>query len=123
VGGHDVTVGGNRSGFNERRAVQREMEIHQMLDSPRIIRLYGAHFEEEMCEIVMEKAVSSLNDFIHNNKPPIAKNLGMKLHILFDVACGMEYLHSCNIIHRDLKPDNCLVGSDLGYVCGGVPFC
>jgi ElaB/YqjD/DUF883 family membrane-anchored ribosome-binding protein len=46
------------TGFDlkQRKALQREMEIHQALDSPRIIRLYGIHFEEEMCEMVMEKS-------------------------------------------------------------------
>ena len=33
--------------------------------------------------------------------------------VLYGIACGMEYLHSCRIIHRDLKPGNILLDDSL----------
>lgn len=32
--------------------------------------------------------------------------------IIYDILCGLAYLHSCKIIHRDLKPGNILVNND-----------
>merc|ERR1719229_1507970 len=32
--------------------------------------------------------------------------------ILYQLLCGIEYIHSCDVIHRDLKPENILIDSD-----------
>jgi serine/threonine protein kinase len=33
-----------------------------------------------------------------------------------EIACGLEYLHSCGVLYRDLKPENILLTSD-GHIC------
>ncbi len=29
--------------------------------------------------------------------------------VLYQIACGVQYIHSMNLVHRDIKPDNILI--------------
>ena len=50
---------------------------------------------------------------------------------IFQILCGLKYIHSANVLHRDLKPGNLLVNADCelkicdfglarGYTPGGT---
>jgi len=42
--------------------------------------------------------------------------LAERLHVAFDVAAALSYLHGHHVIYRDLKPDN--IGFDIRGTCG-----
>lgn len=41
-----------------------------------------------------------------------------KLTIMYNMLCGLNYLHSANVMHRDIKPANILVNTNCS-----VKFC
>ena len=32
--------------------------------------------------------------------------------LIYQILCGLKYIHSANVLHRDLKPGNLLVNAD-----------
>ena len=37
---------------------------------------------------------------------------------MYNILCGLKYLHSANLIHRDIKPANILLNSDCSVRIG-----
>ena len=76
--------------------------------------LTGIHYPKKgsLPVIVMEKMRYSLSKFV-NSRSIIYWD--KKLSILYDVCCGLQYLHTRNppIVHRDLTPNNILLCSHL----------
>ena len=62
--------------------------------------------------VVMEKLKFSLRNFVESHS---IIHWDKKLSILYDVCCGLQYLHSRNppIVHQDLTPNNILLCSHL----------
>ena len=40
------------------------------------------------------------------------------LKLMYNLLCGMKFMHSAGIMHRDVKPDNILINKN-----GNVMFC
>ncbi len=45
---------------------------------------------------------------------------GVKERILFQLLCGIQYMHTRNLVHRDLKPCNIFMGHDGKLVIGDL---
>ena len=102
----------------------RECYHCSLLRHPNIVRFIGVYYPEMdsvFPVMMMELMEDSLTHYV--KKPNIS--MKMKASILYDVAFGLNYLHTYNppIIHRDLSPNNILLSrdcvakiSDLGVV-------
>ena len=91
----------------------RECYHCSVLRHPNIVRFVGVYYPKRNSlfpVMVMELMAESLTHYV--KKPDIS--MKMKASILYDVAFGLNYLHSYNppIIHRDLSPNNILMSRD-----------
>ena len=82
----------------------READILEEIDSPYIVKFYGAMITDEYyCSVTEFAPCGSLEDILKGKVSPV-----MRIKFLRDISHGMTYLHQNSIIHRDLKPGNVL---------------
>ncbi|KAF4531697.1 hypothetical protein B566_EDAN012516 [Ephemera danica] len=61
--------------------------------------------------LVFEHVEQDLATYIERCPPPGLSSNKIK-DLMFQILCGVDFLHSHRIVHRDLKPQNILVTSD-----------
>ena len=94
------------------KRIMREVEIITKTNNENIISLKEIILNENYDDLYM------VMDYMESDLRKVTKSttfLGsehVKL-IMYNLFCGIEYLHSCQIIHRDLKPGNILINEDL----------
>lgn len=92
----------------------REIAILSELEDDRVVKLIDvcvpddmAHFSElylvlELCDSDFKKLLR-LPEFLTENHVTT---------LMYNMLCGLKYVHSAGIYHRDLKPANCLANRD-----------
>ncbi|MGH9676974.1 MAG: serine/threonine protein kinase, partial [Candidatus Acidiferrum sp.] len=92
----------------------REAKSCALLNHPNIVRGIAAGQDEEtgkhymVLEFVDGPSAQALLE-AHGPMP-----VGDAVHLVLDIARGLEHAHSRNVVHRDIKPDNILItGSGL----------
>ena len=92
----------------------REIKILRMLQHVNVISLREIlppvdpqRFDDLL--IVFEFVETDLQKLIHSDQPFSNDHVQ---YFLYQLLCGVKYIHSGHIIHRDLKPANILVNSD-----------
>jgi len=97
---------------HDTRRLLREVKLLRYLSNHRnVIRLFDVLTPKDLqtfqhLYLVFEYAPSDLRKVYRSQA-----NL-TELHIqtiIYNLLCGVKYLHSANVIHRDLKPANVLV--------------
>jgi eukaryotic-like serine/threonine-protein kinase len=79
------------------------------VDHPAVVRVYTVYPDHDPPFIVMERARGRvLSSILAGGRLPVARTL----HILRQVASGLDALHAASIVHGDVKPANILVEDD-----------
>ena len=103
------------------RKFKNECRILSQLEHSNVVKFEGVHFgrDENDISLIMERLHCDLADFVKKNPDT---RLCDRLHILYDVTKGLEYLHSQSppLIHRDLTAPNVLLTEDLTAKIGDL---
>jgi len=106
----------------EETLFRRELEVHQNLAHPNILRFLSWFHDETRIYLVLEYAPGG-NLFDHLRKQPNGRfNERVAAQYVAQMAEALKYMHNKNVMHRDIKPENILLGlhneiklADFGY--------
>lgn len=92
----------------------REVCILRCLNHPNIVKIREILLPSNFADfnelyIVLEHAQSDLKKLV---KSPLHLEHEHIKQIVYNILCGMNYMHSANILHRDLKLANILLNDD-----------
>lgn len=92
----------------------REVCILRYLNHPNVVKLREILLPPEISYfnelfVVMEHAQSDIRKLLKSAAHLEADHLQL---IIYNILCGMKYIHSANVLHRDLKPANILINDD-----------
>lgn len=93
----------------------REIMILKSLSHPNVVKILESPKLRETAELnevsmVMEYAQNDLRKFLRSSTYLTSASIRV---IVYNILCGMNFIHSANIIHRDLKPANILINPNL----------
>ncbi|KAG8959587.1 hypothetical protein FRC03_007747 [Tulasnella sp. 419] len=88
-----------------RKALRREMKIWQPLDHPNIVPFLGFSIPPDVSPSLISPWHTNGNVMKYIGLNPLAN----RTEILYNLICGLAYLHSLGIVHGDIKAENALV--------------
>lgn len=77
-------------------------------DHSNVIRYFCSQEKNKFLYIALELCSASLEDLIEKKKDDLNVDIEVS-QILYQIANGVNHLHSLKIVHRDIKPQNILV--------------
>uniref|UniRef100_A0A803LCW9 Protein kinase domain-containing protein n=1 Tax=Chenopodium quinoa TaxID=63459 RepID=A0A803LCW9_CHEQI len=91
--------------------VKKEIRLLNMLDSPRVIRLYDVLYTEDYACLVLEYAPNG--DFLTYLTSRNLMSEAEARPYFLQLISGVEYLHQKMVAHRDLKLENLLIDGNF----------
>jgi len=108
----------NRDVFNnvaDAKRILREIKLMLHMNHPNVMALTGCipppdYDKDRYTEIylVMDKCDTTLKRVIQSKQRLSEDHI---IYFSYQIARGLQYMHSGNIIHRDLKPENLLINT------------
>jgi len=104
-----------------KKFLPRELDVARKLDHRNVIKSFLIHDvrSSDFIFIISELARTDLLEYM-KLKGALRETLVRRL--FYDLASGVNYMHSINIVHRDIKCENCLIGYDGVLKLGDFGF-
>jgi len=96
------------------KRILRELHLLSHINHPFVVSLFDL-IEPKNAEtfdtvyVVLSLSESDLKKVIKSAIFLESKHIST---VVYNLLCGLKYLHSANILHRDLKPANVLINED-----------
>jgi serine/threonine protein kinase len=96
------------------KRILREIKLLRHFNHDNVVKLGDmvnpfSKKEFEDVYLVMELMDSDLHRIIHSKNKLTEEHFQ---YFIYQVLCGLKYIHSANVVHRDLKPSNLLLNAN-----------